>query len=1434
MFVELFLCLITYCYILQCKGLQFSKYKNNFLNNLHIKNVIHHKEVSHLKKRKYTHNGTLHISDKRRGQTLLSRRRKCTWEYGLSKCDQQGEANHQGDDKVDYEVGDEMDDKVDDEMDDKIDDEVDVQVDDEMDVQVDDEVDDEVDVQVDDEMDVETDVETDVQMDDETEEYPAAEREMYEKLFNVEGDEEDRMLSPKYNMNMYNVLEKNYEEKEDNKVILTIKSLQYEINNKKLISNLNLQLHKSECVGLIGNNGCGKTTLLNLIYEHSNNSNKSIILNNKVSTEKVQNFTLNEENLNSMVKKNKFDHLYKILSYMRRNSFDLSAFPFVIKNKKVSDFEQMKKKMGTNTNLFYKNDVFYFKQNIHLLENNNLTVFEKVLKFYEPILDKYEVLCYIESNISKYKKFDTLKMFDIEEAEEKSNYPPSELTNKQYRKRVNRNGKMNNNGCSSGTSLSTLTKEEDSNCPGIMAQFGCISTDSNGNTRKKEKKNEDDVRGRQIGVTETVTQGEDDQAEESFAQSKYFELIIQLYMNEKENVFKELNQVKMNFHKYINILNLKNFLHVKLRDMSNGYIIRVYLLLLLLSKSKLLLIDEINNNLDIFNIFFIMNIFNYSLKYKEIGIILASHDFFLVSKLCNRILDFNKIYGHDIDFSNIAQLKKMNRNINSINHFDDVQELQRRNENGSNTTFFKGNYTEYLHNMKILFDHRRKKKEELKRIIDQLSTTINQAKKKKNKEFMHQSLKKKEEDYKLYQNIYSLFFDNQLNYQYMYYNLIYSKKNEKNSNKFAVENFNTKESAHQQFSSREGNTTKGDIQTNKGNGKNVKYHITHSDSNCSDGHLGRTGTSFDGSIGKNVDNYLDKYCNNDMGNNSPMQLEHEEEEDVKTFVYNKIKDVEGSMNKNVLIDMSKKIKNNELIEIGEKYGKNNVSLYEFENFSFYFLNKKKKKKYIFKNMNLSINSGENVLLLGKNGIGKSTLFKILTNKYNFQMRKEGGRHQRSIYAYGDGEEIMDEEEESDQMLNRENIGTRVCKEKVANFEGNINCNFNNVLLTYFEQNMIKKLNLEINDYFRYLIEKVNYEPIHFDDSLEIDNDSIMNSYNYNNRDDYSNEEHFLFYVLNKTKPFCNEQDVENIEEKIKALLKIFYIDSSTRLKEKSGGEKVRILLLSLFLKKSNLLLLDEINNNLDIYLKNLLLNFLNFIYQGRYILTTHDFYIIKNLNNLHKIIYIFDYENVFTFYNVQDFIQNFYHFILNSFNSFHMFNGHANKTRREFNQSIVQNNILHDRMKHQISPDLVQEQNQGQTHGQKQKNGYYHNMNTAKSSQHDNDKNNVVQKNEKIDASFFYERNNNGQASVNPVEVEKKKNLENYDKILYDNHDYEILQFLKTQYDKDRNERKNYEQINDNMQEDEIFESKKVNKKNFGGKGSSGKIKIKNWKRWKK
>lgn len=62
---------------------------------------------------------------------------------------------------------------------------------------------------------------------------------------------------------------------------LKIENLNYSINNKKIIENINLKIKEKSFVGLIGPNGCGKSTLLKNIYKVLTPSNGKIYIEEK-------------------------------------------------------------------------------------------------------------------------------------------------------------------------------------------------------------------------------------------------------------------------------------------------------------------------------------------------------------------------------------------------------------------------------------------------------------------------------------------------------------------------------------------------------------------------------------------------------------------------------------------------------------------------------------------------------------------------------------------------------------------------------------------------------------------------------------------------------------------------------------------------------------------------------------------------------------------------------------------------------------------------------------------------------------------------------------------------------------------------------------------------------------------------------------------------
>jgi ATP-binding cassette subfamily F protein 3 len=69
----------------------------------------------------------------------------------------------------------------------------------------------------------------------------------------------------------------------------------------------------------------------------------------------------------------------------------------------------------------------------------------------------------------------------------------------------------------------------------------------------------------------------------------------------------------------------------------------------------------------------------------------------------------------------------------------------------------------------------------------------------------------------------------------------------------------------------------------------------------------------------------------------------------------------------------------------------------------------------------------------------------------------------------------------------------------------------------------------------------------------------------------------------------------------------------------SGGERSRLALARMLLKKANLLIMDEPTNHLDIYSKDILLDALKY-FEGTIIFVSHDRYFVDNLAN--RILYL--------------------------------------------------------------------------------------------------------------------------------------------------------------------------------------------------------------------
>lgn len=63
---------------------------------------------------------------------------------------------------------------------------------------------------------------------------------------------------------------------------LEVDSVLYSLGERKLLSDVYLNCGTGEIVGLLGRNGCGKTTLLQIIFGTKHTDNKHISIDGKV------------------------------------------------------------------------------------------------------------------------------------------------------------------------------------------------------------------------------------------------------------------------------------------------------------------------------------------------------------------------------------------------------------------------------------------------------------------------------------------------------------------------------------------------------------------------------------------------------------------------------------------------------------------------------------------------------------------------------------------------------------------------------------------------------------------------------------------------------------------------------------------------------------------------------------------------------------------------------------------------------------------------------------------------------------------------------------------------------------------------------------------------------------------------------------------------
>lgn len=225
----------------------------------------------------------------------------------------------------------------------------------------------------------------------------------------------------------------------------------------------------------------------------------------------------------------------------------------------------------------------------------------------------------------------------------------------------------------------------------------------------------------------------------------------------------------------------------------------------------------------------------------------------------------------------------------------------------------------------------------------------------------------------------------------------------------------------------------------------------------------------------------------------------------------------------------------------------------------YISAKKIKKTYgpklIFDNVSFEINNKDRIALVGRNGTGKSTIFKIITGNEN----------------YDSGELYVKKDLKIGYLEQEPDYGDKSVREVI---------------------NLAKQEIFEINELISDIVERM---------TRETDSDILMKLSEKYDR------------LLNEY-AFCGGYEYESEVLKVISGLKIpeSYLDIP--FKQLSGGEKTRVLLAKLLLGKPDILLLDEPTNHLDIESMEWLENYLQ-DYPGALFLVSHDRYFLDSVVN---------------------------------------------------------------------------------------------------------------------------------------------------------------------------------------------------------------------------
>ncbi len=221
-------------------------------------------------------------------------------------------------------------------------------------------------------------------------------------------------------------------------------------------------------------------------------------------------------------------------------------------------------------------------------------------------------------------------------------------------------------------------------------------------------------------------------------------------------------------------------------------------------------------------------------------------------------------------------------------------------------------------------------------------------------------------------------------------------------------------------------------------------------------------------------------------------------------------------------------------------------------------------KYLFKNVNLKINSGDKISLVGANGTGKSSLLKIIYG----ELQPESGK-------------IQMQKRTSTGYLPQENVTHSGCK-----------------LLEEAKSALTDIVDLQSKE--KELTDKLSNQLI--DDE---------------ERNDLVHQLGEVHYRLEELDSYSAESRVEKILTGLGFVEKDFL-----RLTDEfSGGWQMRIALAKILIKQNDLLLLDEPTNHLDLDSLEWLIGFLK-SYKGALLIVSHDKHFINQVTSRTLEIYL--------------------------------------------------------------------------------------------------------------------------------------------------------------------------------------------------------------------